>query len=79
MQAWEDTYAKWDQATKQILNFPKNKADDGQVRYREMWSYCLYVSHLCWEYQTWFYLKAQNTKIKYKSTASEAVAEATSF
>ena len=30
-QAWEDTYAKWDQATKQILNFPKNKADDGQV------------------------------------------------
>uniref|UniRef100_A0A7N8X309 Neurofibromin n=1 Tax=Mastacembelus armatus TaxID=205130 RepID=A0A7N8X309_9TELE len=28
---WEDTYAKWDQATKQILNFPKNKADDGQV------------------------------------------------
>lgn len=30
-QAWEDTYAKWEQATKQILNFPKNKADDGQV------------------------------------------------
>lgn len=30
-QAWEDTHAKWDQATKQILNFPKNKADDGQV------------------------------------------------
>eukprot|EP00064_Thunnus_orientalis_P004302 superscaffoldBa00000388_g4313 len=29
--AWEDTYGKWDQATKQILNFPKNKADDGQV------------------------------------------------
>uniref|UniRef100_A0A3Q3R8S4 Neurofibromin 1b n=1 Tax=Monopterus albus TaxID=43700 RepID=A0A3Q3R8S4_MONAL len=29
--AWEDTYAKWDQTTKQILNFPKNKADDGQV------------------------------------------------
>lgn len=31
LQAWEDTYSKWDQATKQILNFPKNKADDGQV------------------------------------------------
>lgn len=31
LQAWEDTYTKWDQATKQILNFPKNKADDGQV------------------------------------------------
>uniref|UniRef100_A0A4W6C5B0 Neurofibromin n=1 Tax=Lates calcarifer TaxID=8187 RepID=A0A4W6C5B0_LATCA len=30
IEAWEDTYAKWDQATKQILNFPKNKADDGQ-------------------------------------------------
>ncbi|XP_061682384.1 neurofibromin isoform X4 [Syngnathoides biaculeatus] len=31
IEAWEDTYTKWDQATKQILNFPKNKADDGQV------------------------------------------------
>uniref|UniRef100_A0A3P9ATN2 Neurofibromin 1 n=1 Tax=Maylandia zebra TaxID=106582 RepID=A0A3P9ATN2_9CICH len=31
IEAWEDTYAKWDQATKQILNFPKNKADDGQL------------------------------------------------
>ncbi|XP_007573458.1 neurofibromin isoform X2 [Poecilia formosa] len=30
IEAWEDTYAKWDQSTKQILNFPKNKADDGQ-------------------------------------------------
>lgn len=30
-QAWEETYSKWDQATKQILNSPKNKADDGQV------------------------------------------------
>uniref|UniRef100_A0A671VT64 Neurofibromin n=1 Tax=Sparus aurata TaxID=8175 RepID=A0A671VT64_SPAAU len=30
IEAWEDTYSKWDQATKQILNFPKNKADDGQ-------------------------------------------------
>ncbi|XP_077578071.1 neurofibromin [Stigmatopora nigra] len=29
-EAWEDTYTKWDHATKQILNFPKNKADDGQ-------------------------------------------------
>lgn len=31
LQAWEETYSKWDQATKQILNSPKNKADDGQV------------------------------------------------
>lgn len=31
LQAWEDTYTKWDQVTKQILNFPKNKAEDGQV------------------------------------------------
>ncbi|XP_072312524.1 neurofibromin isoform X2 [Eucyclogobius newberryi] len=30
IEAWEDTHAKWDQVTKQILNFPKNKADDGQ-------------------------------------------------
>ncbi|XP_041795937.1 neurofibromin isoform X2 [Chelmon rostratus] len=30
IEAWEDTYAKWDQATKQILISPKNKADDGQ-------------------------------------------------
>ncbi|XP_048119775.1 neurofibromin isoform X1 [Alosa alosa] len=29
-EAWEDTYAKWDQATKQILNHPKNKVEDGQ-------------------------------------------------
>uniref|UniRef100_A0AAQ5X9J3 Neurofibromin n=1 Tax=Amphiprion ocellaris TaxID=80972 RepID=A0AAQ5X9J3_AMPOC len=31
IEAWEDTHSKWDQATKQILNFPKNKADDGQI------------------------------------------------
>ncbi|XP_041660852.1 neurofibromin isoform X2 [Cheilinus undulatus] len=30
IEAWEDTYTKWDQVTKQILNLPKNKADDGQ-------------------------------------------------
>lgn len=30
-QAWEDTHAKWEQATKQILNHPKNKVEDGQV------------------------------------------------
>ncbi|TNN01409.1 hypothetical protein fugu_010791, partial [Takifugu bimaculatus] len=30
IEAWEETYSKWDQATKQILNSPKNKADDGQ-------------------------------------------------
>lgn len=31
LQAWEDTYTKWEQVTKQILTFTKNKADDGQV------------------------------------------------
>uniref|UniRef100_A0A8C1VGT1 Neurofibromin 1a n=1 Tax=Cyprinus carpio TaxID=7962 RepID=A0A8C1VGT1_CYPCA len=31
VEAWEDTYAKWEQATKQILNHPKNKVEDGQV------------------------------------------------
>ncbi|XP_018425838.1 PREDICTED: neurofibromin, partial [Nanorana parkeri] len=30
-EAWEDTYAKWEQATKLILNFPKTKLEDGQV------------------------------------------------
>uniref|UniRef100_A0A8C7TWK5 Neurofibromin n=1 Tax=Oncorhynchus mykiss TaxID=8022 RepID=A0A8C7TWK5_ONCMY len=29
-EAWEDTLAKWEQDTKQILNFPKNKVEDGQ-------------------------------------------------
>uniref|UniRef100_A0AAY5LD07 Neurofibromin n=1 Tax=Esox lucius TaxID=8010 RepID=A0AAY5LD07_ESOLU len=29
-EAWEDTHARWEQATKQILNFPKNKVEDGQ-------------------------------------------------
>ncbi|MGH0174876.1 UNVERIFIED_CONTAM: hypothetical protein FKN15_069609 [Acipenser sinensis] len=29
--AWEDTYAKWDQATKLILNYPKTRIEDGQV------------------------------------------------
>lgn len=33
LQAWEETHSKWDQATKQILNSPKNKADDGQVSF----------------------------------------------
>ncbi|XP_058853865.1 neurofibromin isoform X4 [Acipenser ruthenus] len=30
-EAWEDTYAKWDQATKLILNYPKTRIEDGQV------------------------------------------------
>ncbi|XP_072548026.1 neurofibromin isoform X3 [Salminus brasiliensis] len=29
IEAWEDTHAKWEQSTKQILNHPKNKAEDG--------------------------------------------------
>uniref|UniRef100_A0A8C8CWI9 Neurofibromin n=1 Tax=Oncorhynchus tshawytscha TaxID=74940 RepID=A0A8C8CWI9_ONCTS len=31
-EAWEDTLAKWEQDTIQILNFPKNKVEDGQVK-----------------------------------------------
>ncbi|KAJ7420199.1 hypothetical protein BTVI_22499 [Pitangus sulphuratus] len=30
-EAWEDTHAKWEQATKLILNYPKTKMEDGQV------------------------------------------------
>ncbi|RXN07553.1 neurofibromin isoform X2 [Labeo rohita] len=30
VEAWEDTYSKWEQATRQILNQPKNKVEDGQ-------------------------------------------------
>lgn len=30
-QAWEDTHAKWEQATKLILTHPKTKLEDGQV------------------------------------------------
>ncbi|XP_075189942.1 neurofibromin [Anomaloglossus baeobatrachus] len=30
-EAWEDTHAKWEQATKLILNFPKTKLEDGQL------------------------------------------------
>ncbi|XP_051717328.1 neurofibromin isoform X1 [Ctenopharyngodon idella] len=30
IEAWEDTHAKWEQATKQIINHPKNKVEDGQ-------------------------------------------------
>ncbi|XP_022522707.1 neurofibromin isoform X3 [Astyanax mexicanus] len=29
IEAWEDTHVKWEQSTKQILNHPKNKAEDG--------------------------------------------------
>ncbi|KAH0511460.1 Neurofibromin [Microtus ochrogaster] len=30
-EAWEDTHAKWEQATKLILNYPKTKMEDGQA------------------------------------------------
>uniref|UniRef100_A0A4W5KLB6 Neurofibromin n=1 Tax=Hucho hucho TaxID=62062 RepID=A0A4W5KLB6_9TELE len=30
-EAWEDTHAKWEQATKLILTHPKTKLEDGQV------------------------------------------------
>ncbi|XP_043860258.1 neurofibromin isoform X3 [Dromiciops gliroides] len=30
-EAWEDTYTKWEQATKLILNYPKAKIEEGQV------------------------------------------------
>lgn len=31
LQAWEDTHAKWEHATKLILNHPKTKLEDCQV------------------------------------------------
>nr|XP_056721569.1 neurofibromin isoform X2 [Euleptes europaea] len=30
-EAWEDTFLKWEAATKHILNYPKTKMEDGQV------------------------------------------------
>ncbi|XP_048375268.1 neurofibromin-like isoform X2 [Sphaerodactylus townsendi] len=30
-EAWEDTFLKWETATKHILNYPKTKMEDGQV------------------------------------------------
>uniref|UniRef100_A0A6I8QZ54 Neurofibromin n=1 Tax=Xenopus tropicalis TaxID=8364 RepID=A0A6I8QZ54_XENTR len=30
-EAWEDTHAKWDHATRLILNYPKTKLEDGQA------------------------------------------------
>ena len=58
-QAWEDTFGKWDQSTKHILNFPKNKADDGQVKIYLFPSLCrisacLFGYRILWNsYQTW--------------------------
>nr|XP_049581580.1 neurofibromin isoform X8 [Syngnathus scovelli] len=47
IEAWEDTYAKWDQATKQILNFPKNKADDGQQEWINMTGFLCALGGVC--------------------------------
>ncbi|KAF6735969.1 Neurofibromin [Oryzias melastigma] len=47
MEAWEDTYTKWDQATKQILNFPKNKADDGQQEWINMTGFLCALGGVC--------------------------------
>ncbi|EAW51258.1 hCG2002450, isoform CRA_b [Homo sapiens] len=30
-EAWEDTHAKWEQATKLILSYPKAQVEDGQA------------------------------------------------
>ncbi|XP_019943811.1 neurofibromin isoform X1 [Paralichthys olivaceus] len=46
-EAWEDTYAKWDQATKQILNFPKNKGDDGQQEWINMTGFLCALGGVC--------------------------------
>ncbi|KAM9732913.1 neurofibromin isoform 6-T6 [Menidia menidia] len=47
IEAWEDTYAKWDQTTKQILNFPKNKADDGQQEWINMTGFLCALGGVC--------------------------------
>lgn len=47
IEAWEDTYAKWDQVTKQILNFPKNKADDGQQEWINMTGFLCALGGVC--------------------------------
>ncbi|XP_016516898.1 neurofibromin isoform X3 [Poecilia formosa] len=47
IEAWEDTYAKWDQSTKQILNFPKNKADDGQQEWINMTGFLCALGGVC--------------------------------
>ncbi|KAM4566312.1 neurofibromin isoform 5-T6 [Odontesthes bonariensis] len=47
IEAWEDTYAKWEQATKQILNFPKNKADDGQQEWINMTGFLCALGGVC--------------------------------
>ncbi|XP_053279341.1 neurofibromin isoform X6 [Pleuronectes platessa] len=47
IEAWEDTYTKWDQATKQILNFPKNKADDGQQEWINMTGFLCALGGVC--------------------------------
>ncbi|KAF0022471.1 neurofibromin isoform X1 [Scophthalmus maximus] len=47
IEGWEDTYAKWDQATKQILNFPKNKADDGQQEWINMTGFLCALGGVC--------------------------------
>ncbi|CAM9328811.1 unnamed protein product, partial [Lampetra planeri] len=30
-EAWEETHLRWEQTTKQLLNYPKTKVEDGQV------------------------------------------------
>ncbi|XP_041795938.1 neurofibromin isoform X3 [Chelmon rostratus] len=47
IEAWEDTYAKWDQATKQILISPKNKADDGQQEWINMTGFLCALGGVC--------------------------------
>uniref|UniRef100_A0A8C4NK86 Uncharacterized protein n=2 Tax=Eptatretus burgeri TaxID=7764 RepID=A0A8C4NK86_EPTBU len=31
-EAWEETFQRWEQTTKQLLNYPKTKLEEGQVR-----------------------------------------------
>ncbi|CAL8344392.1 unnamed protein product, partial [Arctogadus glacialis] len=47
IEAWEDTFGKWDQATKHILNFPKNKADDGQQEWINMTGFLCALGGVC--------------------------------
>ncbi|KAM9801137.1 neurofibromin isoform 1-T1 [Neosynchiropus ocellatus] len=47
IEAWEDTHIKWELVTKQILNFPKNKADDGQQEWINMTGFLCALGGVC--------------------------------
>ncbi|KAM6970361.1 neurofibromin-like [Aplochiton taeniatus] len=46
-EAWTDTYAKWEQATKQILNVHKNKMEDGGQEWVNMTGFLCALGGAC--------------------------------